>query len=106
MRNRAADGDAQPDASHIGDRYAQTGRLGEQREIGGDAVRHQMARADPVAGIVDALEFFDGGLLDLADHGAERDIAVESYAGLDDRLDGDEGRRQSAFHIMGAETED
>ena len=59
-----------------------------------------------VTGIVDALELLDGGLLDLADHGAERDVALQPDAGLDDRLDCDQRRRKPALHVVGAETED
>ena len=97
--------DAQPDAAHIGDGDAHAGRLGEQREIGGDAMGHKVARADAVAGIFGALELLDRGLLDLADHPAERDVAGELDAGFDDRLDRDQRRGQSAFHVVGAEPE-
>src|SRR5450759_125714 len=65
-----------------------------------------MARADAVAGIFDALKFLDGGLLDLADHAAERDVAVESYIGPGDRLDGDESAGEPTLHVVGAEPPD
>jgi len=106
MRDSAADGDAQPDATHIGDRDAHAGRFGKQGKIGSDAVSDQMTCADAVAGIGDALELFDGGLLDLTHDTAERNIAVEPDAGLDDRLDRDQRRSQTAFHVARAESPD
>ena len=106
MRNGAADGDAHPDAPHIGDRDAHAGRFGKQGKIGGDAVSDQMTCPDAVAGIGDALELLDGGLLDLAHDTAERNIALEPDAGLDDGLDRDQRRSQSAFHVARAEAPD
>ena len=86
----------------IAGRDSHTGRLGEQREIGGDAMGHEMARADTIARIFDALKFLDRALLDLADHGAERNVTVELDAGLDDCLDRDQRRGQTALHVVGA----
>ena len=106
MRDRAADRDAHPDHAHVGARDPHAGRLGEQREVGSDAVGREMPRADAVAGILDALEFLDRGLLDLADHAAERDIAASSMPALHDRLDRDQRRRKSALHVVGAESPD
>ena len=103
MRHRAADRDAQPDAAHVGDRDAKPGRLGEQREIGGHAMRHQMPRADAVAGIFDALEFLDGGLLDLAHDAAKGDVAREFDAGPGNCLDRDQRGGKPALHVVGAE---
>jgi hypothetical protein len=44
--------------------------------------------------------------LDLADHGAERDVARELDAGLDARLDSDKRGSKPALHVVSAETED
>ena len=71
MRNGAAHRDAQPDATHVGDRDAHAGRFGKQGKIRGDAVGDEMTGADAIAGIGDALKLLDGGLLDLAHDTAE-----------------------------------
>src|SRR5262249_10110705 len=54
-------------------------------------------------GIFDALKFLDCGLLDFADHAAERNVAVELDAGRGDRFDRNQRRGKAALHIVGAE---
>jgi len=88
MRNCADDGDAHPDAPHIGDR-----RKGRKGKIGLEALSDQMTRTDAVAGIGNALELLDGGLIDLTKKG-------EKEPGSALRMASDRDQPESAFHLL------
>ena len=106
MRHRAAQRDAHPDDAHIGRRNSHACRLRQQGEIRCHTVGDEMARADAVPGIFNALKFLNCCLLDLAHNAAKGNIAGKINTGLGNRLYCDECRGEPALHVIGAESPD
>src|SRR6185312_16168579 len=52
------------------------------------------------------LEFFRGGLFDLADHGAEGEVAGKPRTGLSDRFHRDDEPGEPTLHVVGPEAPD